>query len=56
MLHISAKLIVNEYNGIFPGVSFSLLKKTSRIGDYTAAAISSFALINQNAFVINGMF
>jgi A/G-specific adenine glycosylase len=41
-LHASAKIIVEKYNGIFPG-SFEEILKLKGVGSYTAAAISSFA-------------
>jgi A/G-specific adenine glycosylase len=49
-LHYTAKVIVNEYNGVFPD-DFTLLKKLKGIGDYTAAAIASFAFNKPNAVV-----
>ncbi len=41
-LHESAKIIVSDYNAIFPR-SHSEIKALKGIGDYTAAAIASFA-------------
>jgi len=41
-LHFTAKLISKEMKGVFPS-SFNEIKKLKGIGDYTAAAISSFA-------------
>jgi A/G-specific adenine glycosylase len=49
-MYYTAKVIVNEYNGVFPD-DFSLLKKLKGIGDYTAAAIASFAFNKPNAVV-----
>jgi A/G-specific adenine glycosylase len=49
-LHKTAKIIAKDYNGIFPS-DFSSLKKLKGIGDYTAAAISSFAFNKPNAVV-----
>jgi len=49
-LHKTAKIIVSDYNGIFPN-DFFILKKFKGIGDYTAAAISSFAFNKPNAVV-----
>jgi A/G-specific adenine glycosylase len=40
-LHFTAKQIVSLYKGVFPG-TFEELKKLKGVGDYTAAAISSF--------------
>lgn len=42
----TAKIIVNDHNGIFPN-SYSKLLKLKGIGPYTAAAISSFAFKEQ---------
>ena len=39
-LHLTAKRIVNEYNGVFPN-SHEELKTLRGIGDYTASAIAS---------------
>lgn len=41
-LHFTAKLIVNEYNGIFPTEHKEVLALKG-VGEYTAAAITSFA-------------
>jgi len=41
-LYFTAKLISKEMKGVFPS-SFNEIKKLKGIGDYTAAAISSFA-------------
>lgn len=41
-LHTTAKLIEKEYKGIFPS-DYSEIRSLKGIGDYTAAAISSFA-------------
>ena len=43
-LHYSAKYIVNELKGEFPK-NFKELKKLKGVGDYTAAAIASFAFV-----------
>jgi A/G-specific adenine glycosylase len=43
-LHIAAGVIVKKYNGIFPD-KINELKKIKGIGDYTAAAIASFAYL-----------
>ncbi|SFH27936.1 A/G-specific adenine glycosylase [Pedobacter insulae] len=48
----TAQQIVAEYNGIFP-VKYSQLIKLKGIGDYTAAAISSFAA-NESKAVVDG--
>jgi len=41
-LHFAAKQVIDEYQGKFP-TSYSKLKKLKGVGDYTAAAIASFA-------------
>lgn len=41
-MHATAREVVNQYNGEFPA-SFMELKKLKGVGDYTAAAIASFA-------------
>ena len=41
-LHSAAKQVVKEYNGVFPSTYLDLLKLKG-VGDYTAAAIASFA-------------
>lgn len=41
-LHFTAKSIVEDYNGIFPQ-SYKELLKLKGVGEYTAAAIASFA-------------
>lgn len=51
-LQFTAKYIVNELNGKFPS-SYDDLLKLKGIGEYTAAAIASFAF-GQNAAVLDG--
>lgn len=51
-LHKAAKLIVSDYGGNFPQNHAEILKLPG-IGDYTAAAISSFAF-NQPFAVVDG--
>ena len=51
-LHRCAKVISDEYDGVFPG-SFDQLKKLPGIGDYTAAAIASMAF-DQSVAVVDG--
>lgn len=41
-LHATAKLIVNEHQGVFPR-EYAAIRELKGIGDYTAAAISSIA-------------
>jgi A/G-specific adenine glycosylase len=41
-LHKTAKIIVEKYNGIFPN-SYDEIRALPGVGDYTAAAIASFA-------------
>lgn len=51
-LHIAAKTVVEEYNGVFPGSS-SELKRLKGVGEYTAAAIASISY-NEPVPVIDG--
>jgi len=51
-LHYSAKYIVNELKGEFPK-NFKELKKLKGVGDYTAAAIASFAY-NEKVPLVDG--
>ena len=51
-LHFTAKQIVKNYNGIFPD-DFKNLKALKGVGDYTAAAIASFAF-NKPYAVVDG--
>ena len=51
-MHYSAKLIVDEYNGIFPS-SFEVILGLKGVGAYTAAAISSIAF-HQKRGVVDG--
>lgn len=41
-LHTAAKQIITEHNGIFP-TTYENIKKLKGVGDYTSAAIASFA-------------
>jgi A/G-specific adenine glycosylase len=54
-LHKCAKVVVAEYKGVFPD-NFELLKKLPGIGDYTAAAIASFAHKEKVAVVDGNVF
>lgn len=49
-LHATAKLIVNDFNGVFPK-SYDGLIQLKGIGPYTAAAIASFAFQEKKAVV-----
>ena len=51
-LHTAAKEVVKNYKGIFPS-EFDELKKLKGVGDYTAAAISSFCF-NKPQAVVDG--
>ena len=51
-LHLTAKIIVNEYNGKFPS-EYDKIIKLKGIGPYTAAAISSIAF-NLSYPVVDG--
>ncbi len=48
----AAKMIVNTWNSVFPN-SFNEIKKLPGVGDYTAAAIASFAF-NEAVPVVDG--
>jgi len=51
-LHASAKIISQEFKGIFPD-SYDEILKLNGVGPYTAAAIASFAF-NQECAVVDG--
>ena len=51
-LHAAAKVVRDEYNGIFPN-QYEQIRALKGIGDYTAAAISSFAF-NLSHAVVDG--
>jgi A/G-specific adenine glycosylase len=51
-MHQSAKYILNELNGVFP-TSYIEIKKLKGVGEYTAAAISSFCFKEKKA-VLDG--
>lgn len=51
-LHSTAKTIAEDFDGLFPK-TFSELKKLKGVGDYTAAAIASFAF-DQATAVVDG--
>jgi A/G-specific adenine glycosylase len=51
-LHACAKTVVNEHAGVFPD-TYQGLKKLKGIGEYTAAAIASFAF-NETVPVVDG--
>lgn len=51
-LHTSAKMVVNEYHGVFPD-NYEELLKLKGIGDYTASAISSICF-NEAQAVVDG--
>jgi A/G-specific adenine glycosylase len=54
-LHKCAREVVTRYNGVFPN-TFEELKKLPGIGDYTAAAIASFAYQEKVAVVDGNVF
>ncbi len=54
-LHFTAKIVANEFNGVFP-TSFDEIKKLKGIGDYTASAIASFAFDLPHAVVDGNVF
>lgn len=51
-MHYTAKYIVDELNGIFPN-TYKEIIKLKGVGEYTAAAISSFCF-NENKAVVDG--
>ena len=54
-LHACAKLVVKKYRGEFPS-SFEELRALPGVGDYTAAAIASFAFKKQIAVVDGNVY
>lgn len=54
-LHATAKAIAKTYNGKFPS-EYAELKKLKGVGDYTAAAISSFCFNRAHAVVDGNVF
>lgn len=54
-LHFTAKYIANELNGVFP-TSYNELVKLKGIGNYTAAAIASFAFDEPVAVLDGNVF
>ncbi len=54
-LHFTAKIVANEFDGVFPD-SFDEIKKLKGIGDYTASAIASFAFDLPHAVVDGNVF
>jgi len=51
-LHLAAQQVVNEYEGKFP-TNYTDLKKLKGVGNYTAAAIASFAF-EEEVSVVDG--
>jgi A/G-specific adenine glycosylase len=54
-LHAAAKYVSEELNGIFP-TTYLEIKKLKGVGDYTAAAISSFAFDELQAVVDGNVY
>ena len=54
-LHTAAKEVVEKYDGQFPN-SYRTIKSLKGIGDYTAAAIASFAFDLPHAVVDGNVF
>ncbi len=54
-LHFTAKYVSNELNGVFPN-SYEELLKLKGVGEYTAAAIASFAFNKPHAVVDGNVF
>lgn len=51
-LHTAAKMVVQEFNGVFPA-SYKELLKLKGVGDYTASAIASICF-NERQAVVDG--
>jgi A/G-specific adenine glycosylase len=54
-MHAAAKFVINELDGNFPP-DYATLKKLKGVGDYTAAAIASFAYKEKVAVVDGNVF
>lgn len=54
-LHFTAQFIRDNYNGVFPS-TYNEIKSLKGIGNYTAAAISSFAYNNKYAVVDGNVY
>ncbi len=54
-LHKAAKIVVNEFKGVFPS-NYSELIKLPGIGDYTASAVSSFSVNAINPVVDGNVY
>lgn len=54
-LHHAAKMVVDNFNGRFPA-DYQLLKSLKGVGDYTAAAIASFAFNLPHAVVDGNVY
>lgn len=54
-LHHSAKMVVSEFGGRFPA-DYQLIKSLKGVGDYTAAAIASFAFNLPHAVVDGNVY
>ncbi len=54
-LHLCAKQVVEQYNGMFPA-DYEQLKKLKGVGDYTAAAIASIAFNLPHAVVDGNVY
>jgi A/G-specific adenine glycosylase len=54
-LHATAKTVVADYKGVFPS-SYNQIKDLKGVGDYTAAAISSFAFNLPHAVVDGNVY
>lgn len=54
-LHATAKIVLNDYKGVFPS-SYNQIKALKGVGDYTAAAIASFAFNLPHAVVDGNVY
>jgi A/G-specific adenine glycosylase len=54
-MHATAQIVINEHNGVFPALHDELIKLKG-VGEYTAAAISSFSSGEARAVVDGNVF
>ncbi|PCE62802.1 A/G-specific adenine glycosylase [Sediminicola luteus] len=54
-LHAAAKMVLSEFDGVFP-TDYQNLKKLKGVGDYTASAVSSFCAQEPQAVLDGNVF
>ncbi|UKJ07580.1 A/G-specific adenine glycosylase [Solitalea lacus] len=54
-MHATAKIVIEQYNGVFP-TQYEQLIKLKGVGEYTAAAISSFSANERHAVVDGNVY